>query len=142
MHAPIRGLIMMLAEKYPNAVYQKCDNRCSNVKGRVIDGPVESGCIVGQAVRLSQSPELLANLYSPAGSAVSAETLLMWDISKYASLTDFDVARFSKHTAKKIDCVDPADIRFAQSVQLKQDSGSTWGDAVAEALNEEQNEIG
>lgn len=111
MRAPIRGLIMLLAERYPNAVNRSAFlfNTCNNILDKIIDGPASNGCIVGQAVRMSNCQELISKM--ECNSFSSARNLL----DGY---------------------VDPKDIYFAQRVQKLQDSKAPWGKCVEIAISE------
>lgn len=118
MHmAPIRGLIMLLAEKYPDAVndVRFCYNRrCNNIYDKIKYGPSSNGCIVGQAARMSNHPELLNRLYN----------------------TGYENGAYGYCNAKVLldGCVDPQDIEFAYNVQAHQDNGVPWAKCVERAL--------
>lgn len=125
--APIRGLIMWLADKYPNAKYSNGSGVCSNLFGIVTNGPASNGCIVGQSARISAHPVLMSRIY---------RTKKDWAWQEDGSKKHYlDYPNSCLNAGNLLHgVVDPKDIEFALQVQQLQDNGNRWKDCVTIAL--------
>lgn len=109
----VMAQVRALAAERPDYVYRPVapGALCSYVTGQ--DG---QGCIVGQALmRLGVPKERLAASEADEGTAVPADELLQ-------DLLDLDTAAMATN-----------EVGWIMSVQTGQDSGETWGKAVAYA---------
>lgn len=122
----LQDKVRELANKYPNAVYKNSDNcGCYYGVGEVENGPLEPGCLIGQAVR-RLDPEVFEHISENGDDVVS----MMAKQSKY-----FD------------NSTDDGQIEnWLSIVQGQQDDSKTWSQAVKAAddnpiENEEESEM-
>lgn len=107
----IAANIIRLAYKYPKAVYQKLppektgNSGCLYNRGKVLNGPKTFGCLVGQAIRMT-------------------------DKDVYKKIKNNLGAFYSICSYQPNNCW----YQFIVSVQTMQDRGEPWGTAVEKAL--------
>lgn len=101
--AQVKDAVKLLAKQYPDARYQRpTSGVCEYASGTVKNGPDTEGCIVGQAIR-EVAPEYVDKIRYSKSSA--------YGLFGYSDNTEY-VAK------------------WISTVQVNQDVGRTWGEAV------------
>lgn len=110
--------VKWLCKKYPAAEYTNEEGNCQYTKGRVLAGPKQEGCLVGQAL-LHVCPEYRNKLEI-------IDTKTMKSASKcIIGLGFFRKSKVSDDSIKKL--------QFLDDIQSYQDEGHTWSNALVRA---------
>lgn len=104
--------VILLAKKYPEAIYQKAEGEytCRNFIGKVLNGPDEEGCIVGQSLRELGVDETCKLANYGGVTRLVHDRIVTSDLTAEQTLID---------------------------IQCYQDNGYTWGRSVKMALGYE-----
>lgn len=123
----LQAEVRKLAEEYPHAVYKSPDEGgCHYGLGEVENGPLELGCLIGQAIR-RLDPEVFEHISGNGDDVVC----MMAEQSKYFDCSADDDGQIEN---------------WLSIVQGQQDDRKTWSQAVKAAddnpiENEEESEM-